>query len=75
MMLVTTILAAWLVIGLSWLKQYLETRSFPPGPPRYPIVGSLPSANFDFSSRGAFEATALKKIYGNIMGYLIGPFR
>ena len=72
------ILVAFLVILFSlWLRKSTSIpKNFPPGPPRYPIIGSLThmlqkseTSNNKGMIHGIFK---MKEKYGNIFGFFIG---
>lgn len=55
---------------------YYDTKNFPPGPPRFPVVGSILSVNRNsFGHMIMKDATALIPKYGKIMGYLAFTYR
>ena len=69
----------WLVFFITLLivdfvRHYLESKDFPPGPPRYPLVGSLPSLKGEIGSRIMLSSTKLADKYGKLMGYFMGPW-
>lgn len=72
-MLTSLLIAILLWIAYQWLlKETRRPNRFPPGPPRYPIVGSLP---FIMKQRGGQEPTLLSGVtacfekYGSIVGF------
>lgn len=58
----------------SFCRHWKESRSFPPGPPRFPLVGSLLSTG-KMSSNSQVLMLAARWIpkYGKIMGLFVGP--
>ncbi len=64
------VVAVLFVLLISWIyKKIQKPRNFPPGPPRLPLLGSVP-----FLSGANFlqNTIDLKKKYGGIVGFYFG---
>lgn len=62
------------ILGYYWVCRTSKPLNFPPGPPRYPIVGSTP---FMKPSKGAkpsifWAVCQFAKKYGSIFGFYLG---
>ncbi len=64
------------VLALLAARRHLaESRDFPPGPPRFPLVGSLPFTRGAVGSRLVIKSTGLADAYGKMLGYFLGRIR
>jgi hypothetical protein len=61
-------------VALLFLYHYIESSRFPPGFPRYPVIGSLLSTGTTVNSGIIVQATSVSKKYGDVIGYFLGPF-
>jgi hypothetical protein len=55
------------------VQHYQESKRFPPGLPRYPIIGTIGAIDPEFGSKLLLDATSHAIKYGKIMGYFFGP--
>ena len=64
-----------LLLVLVLIRHHLESRHYPPGPPRYPFIGSLLSTRGDVGSRLLINSTSQAAKYGKLVGYFMGRVR
>ena len=63
-----------ILVTLICVLHLKESRSFPPGPPRYPIIGSVQFLPWVMQgSRLYLLSAAIANKYGKVMGFFIGP--
>ena len=63
-----------ILVTLICVLHLKDSRSFPPGPPRYPIIGSVQFLPWVMQgSRLYLLSAAIANKYGKVMGFFIGP--
>lgn len=65
-MLVELVIFGITILLFLHIINWMLSRGLPPGPPRFPIIGSLPSLIYHASGHKFLTITKLAKIYGDI---------
>ena len=75
-MIVYLVLVLFGLLIYFWKSKTSKPSKFPPGPPRYPIVGSVPFITPPNQKPNVFWGVCqLQKQYGDIFGMYIGGLR
>lgn len=66
------------ICAYAWIKQTSKPANFPPGPPRYPLIGSILSMTknpWDSKPSVFWGVLQMQKKYGNVFGMYLGSMR